>query len=48
VRAADTDDEPVLSVTKDARDALTPDQIVEKLNAGNLRFRTGRSTRILR
>jgi carbonic anhydrase len=30
------------ALTKEARDALTPDQIVEKLKEGNSRFREGR------
>jgi carbonic anhydrase len=33
---------PLLSVTKEARDAMSPDEIIARAKAGNLRFREGR------
>ena len=33
---------PVVALTKEARDRMTPDQIIEKWKEGNLRFREGR------
>ena len=40
-RAKTSADDLVVPLSKAARDALTPDQVIARLNAGNDRFRTG-------
>jgi carbonic anhydrase len=36
-------EKPVVALTKEARDALSPDEILERAKAGNRRFREGRT-----
>ncbi|HZM01186.1 MAG TPA: carbonic anhydrase family protein, partial [Planctomycetota bacterium] len=42
---AETADEGVPRLTKEARDAVSPDELVELAKAGNLRFRSGKRRR---